>query len=170
MRPKRAEIKVRVNNTGPLIENLPFTARAVLNALLGQGKQRSSLSFAVNCLPPTVNGMYTHTRFNTRLTKETKDFRTLVRFAIGANRFGFKNGGTVAVMMFLESPKWLTLKHTVREMDADNRVKPTLDAIKEAVGVPDETNWELHVWKVASKQTRTTVYLFDLGDVVDFHV
>lgn len=168
-KPKRPDIKIRVNNVGGFNDNLPPTAQAVVNALLGQGKQRSSLSFAVNLLPPTVNSMYTHTRHNTRLTKETKDFRTLVKMAIGANKFGFKCGGTVAVLIFLESPKWITLKHTVREMDTDNRIKPTLDAVKEAIGVPDETNWELHVWKLASKNTRTTVHLFDLGDVVNFY-
>ena len=73
-------------------------------------------------------------------------------------------------MIFLESPHWITQKYTVREMDGDNRIKPTLDAIKNATGVPDETNWEYHVWKIASKQVRTTVFLFDLGDLVDFYL
>lgn len=166
----KTEIKIRVKNVEPLTKVLPFTAQAVLNALLGQGKQRSALNFAVNELPPTVNHMYKHTRFGTRLTEEAKTFRTLVGLAIGAQRFTFKSRGTSAVLIFLESPHWITKKLTVRERDGDNRIKPTLDAIKEFTGIPDETNWEVHVWKVASRQTRTTVYLFDLGDVVDYCV
>lgn len=165
----KQEIHVRTRSVGPLAENLPYTAQLLLNGLLKDGKSRSHLSFAVNCLPPTVNNMYTHTRFSTRLTPEAKSFRDLVALAIGHQRFLFKCKGTAIALIFLESPYWLTQKSTVREMDADNRVKPTLDGVKNATGVPDETNWEVHVWKCASKIERTTVYLFDLGDVVNYH-
>lgn len=81
----------------------------------------------------------------------------------------FKCKGSAAALIFLETPHWITKKHTVAEMDADNRIKPTLDAVKNATGVPDETNWEVHVWKIASNQIRTTVYLFDTGDLVDYY-
>jgi Holliday junction resolvase RusA-like endonuclease len=72
-------------------------------------------------------------------------------------------------MILLESPRWITKKHTIRAMDLDNRVKPMLDAIKESINSPDETNWELHVYKVASKKEQTTVAIFDLGDVINYH-
>lgn len=164
----RKEIKIRVRNVPPLLSALPLTGQILINGLLGTGKQRSFLTFAINTLPPTVNHMYIHTRNGTRLTEDAKVFRDLVHLAIGHQKFTYKCGGTAAVLIFLESPHWITKKLTVREMDVDNRVKPTLDGVKNAIDIPDETNWELHVWKVASKQTRTTVYLFDLGDVVDF--
>lgn len=123
----------------------------------------------MNLLPPTVNGMYTHTRFATRLSEETLIFRDMASIAIGSQKFHFKTGGIVAGMIFIESPHWITLKHTLREMDLDNRIKPLFDAVKHALGLADETNWEFHVYKVQSKNTRTTVHLFDLGDIVDFY-
>lgn len=165
---KRPEIRIRKRNVAPLGKYYPVTAQILINALLGMGKSRSCLNFAVNVLPPTVNHMYIKRGRRMILTQETRDFRDLVTLAIGHQKNTFKCNGTAAVMIFLESPHWITQKLTIREMDADNRIKPTLDAVKLSIGVPDETNWELHVWKVASKQIRTTVYLFDLGDLIDF--
>lgn len=170
IKPHRKEFKVRVNNVGPLLNsNLPLTAQFIINGLLGMGKQRSSLSFAVNRLPPTVNHMYEKTRFSVRLSEETKIFRDLVAIAIGHQRFTFKTGGTVAMVIFLESPNWITKKLTIREWDVDNRMKSLGDAIKNFIELPDETTWEIHIWKVASKNIRTTCHLFDLGDVVNFY-
>lgn len=131
--------------------------------------KRSHLSFSVNMMPPSVNKMYVHTRFATRLTEEAKDFRMVAGLAIGHQKHTFSCGGTAVVMIFLENPHWITLKLMVNEMDVDNRIKPILDAIKEATGIPDETNWEIHAWKIVSKQIRTTVHLFDAGDVVDYY-
>lgn len=165
----RVEYKIRLNQVGPLSENLPLTAKLILEGLKSLGKQLSSFSFIINRLPPTANHMYEHTRFNTRLTEETKAFRIDVANSIGLNRLRYKCGGTAAVLIFLESPNWITKKLTIREWDADNRVKSLLDAVKHWINVPDETNWELHVWKIASKHTRTTCHLFDLGDLVNFY-
>ncbi len=72
------------------------------------------------------------------------------------------------VLIFLQSPFWLTKKDTMRDMDGDNRVKALLDAVQEATGVRDYTNWEFHCYKAASSTIRTTAYFFDLGDVVQW--
>lgn len=72
-------------------------------------------------------------------------------------------------MIFYQSPHWLTKRDTIRDMDGDNRVKALFDAIQETTNVRDCTNWEFHCYKVASGITRTTVYLFDLGDVIQFY-
>lgn len=168
-KPPRIEYKIRLNHVGPLLKNLPITAQFIINGIMGLGKNRCHLCFALNKLPPTVNNMYNHSRYGTRLTEEAKEFRVSVALAIGHQRLHYKCGGTAAVLIFLESPNWVTQKLTIREWDADNRIKPLLDAVKIWINVPDETNWELHVWKVASTQTRTTCYLFDLGDLINFH-
>lgn len=167
--PPREEIKVRITQVPPFGKRFPVTAQILLNAFLTQGRRRSFLSFSLNQLPPTVNHMYQHTRFGTRLTEEATSFRDMVALAVGHQRHTFKCGGTACVMIFLESPRWLTKKMTIREMDVDNRIKPVLDGIKNCTGVPDETNWEIHCWKVASRAERLTVYLFDLGDLVEFY-
>ena len=77
--------------------------------------------------------------------------------------------GVTAAVILLESQFWLTQKREIREKDADNLVKPILDAVQNATEVPDELHWQLHVFKLPSKWNRTTVYLFDLGDLVEFY-
>lgn len=53
-------------------------------------------------------------------------------------------------------------------MDHDNLIKPTLDIMSQALEVDDKKVWELHAYKAASHQKRTTLYLFDLGDVIHY--
>ncbi len=162
------ELRIRPRLVGNLIEHLPPSALAIINSL-NQDKQRPSLSFALSMLPPTVNHAYIHTRFNARLSEEYKFFKSVVSATVRVTNPAFKISGTACVMILLESPRWITKKHTIRAMDLDNRVKPMLDAIKESINSPDETNWELHVYKVASKKEQTTVAIFDLGDVINYH-
>lgn len=162
------ELKIRPRLVGALVDFLPSSALAILGAL-SQDKKRPTLSFAVAMLPPTVNHAYIHTRFNARLSEEYKFFKSVVNHTVKVTNPLFKISGTACVMILLESPRWITKKHTIRTMDLDNRVKPMLDSIKEAINSPDETNWELHVYKIASKREQTTVCIFDLGDVVNYH-
>lgn len=162
------ELRIRPKLVGSLVNFLPPSATAILHALT-QDKKRPTLSFAVAMLPPTVNHAYIHTRFNARLSEEYKFFKTVVSSTVKITNPFFKISGTACVIILLESPRWITKKHTIRTMDLDNRVKPMLDAIKDAIGSPDETNWELHVYKIASKKEQTTVCLFDMGDVVNYH-
>lgn len=127
------------------------------------------MSFAVNGLPPTTNHDKGQAFGRKFLTKDTKLFRDKVAFTIGHQKFTFKTGGTVCALVFLESPNWVSGKLTLNRMDGDNRIKPLFDAIQNHILKPDEINWEHHVYKVASKNKRTTVYMIDLGDLVDFY-
>ncbi len=72
-------------------------------------------------------------------------------------------------MVFLQSPHWITQKHTMRDMDGDNRLKPLFDAIECCTGQRDNANWQHHCYKLASNIERTTVYLFDLGDLIEYY-
>lgn len=81
---------------------------------------------------------------------------------------GWHPTGVTAAVVLFETPQWLTKKWTVRQKDVDNLVKPVFDAVEEAVHIPDERHWEIHAYKIASKKVRTIVYLFDLGDVIDY--
>lgn len=124
-------------------------------------------SCSVDVLPKSVNHQYIHTRFNTRLDPDVYAFRLLVHQAMLREKW--KPTGLTASILIFESPLWLTKKNTVREMDVDNRVKPTLDAIEKCTATPDELHFQLHVFKIPSKRTRTTVYLFDTGDVTEYY-
>jgi Holliday junction resolvase RusA-like endonuclease len=102
-------------------------------------------------------------------TKGVDDFRLLVLEALGEDRFKWKPNGPLAVVICLESKLWVTQTRQVRQMDADNKVKVVLDSIENATGIPDELYWHLHVFKLSSKRNRTTVHVFDLGDIVEFY-
>lgn len=135
---------------------------------LAQG--RMTASFMVEGLPVTVNTMYHHTRFGTRLTKEAKAFREMVAWRMGPLKTTWAPKGPVAFVIVMESSFWITKEHTVRAMDVDNRIKPLIDAIKECSPMPDELCWHFHAFKLASTIERTTVHMFELGDIVDLYV
>lgn len=148
---------------------------------------RSHLCFALNELPISLNHQYDHTQFRKKffnprtkkveirvmggkkLKQEAHDFRAWVLQAIGADRFTWKPTGPLSCYILFQSPKWITKERKVRQVDADNKVKPLLDAIEQALETPDELVWELHTYKILGPKERTIVYLFDLGDVVEYH-
>jgi Holliday junction resolvase RusA-like endonuclease len=136
---------------------------------------RSTVHFRVDGLPMSVNHQYKKGKaFKTgkvtfRLDPKILDYRMRVCEALGTNRWKFSPSGTFAAVIFLESHLWLTQKREVRQMDADNRVKAILDACESAMELPDELCWTHHVFKVQSKRERTTVYLFDLGDIIEHY-
>lgn len=159
------DLKIRTRTA----EGLPSSIKYLIEGFERDGIKRSVLKFSVPEAPPTVNHMYQHTRRGTFLTKETQNFRRHVHFSIAASGQKFVCTGTMAIIILLETPYWITKKNTIREMDCDNRVKPVIDAVKLALNVPDETVWEIHVYKMPSKKIQTTVYLFDQGDIVDVY-
>lgn len=161
--PKDLKIRTRA------VEGLPATLRYLIEGYERDGIKRGFLKFMVPEAPPTVNHMYQHTRRGTFLTKEVQNFRRHVHFALAASGQKFICTGTMAMIICLETPYWVTKKSTIREMDCDNRIKPVIDAVKLSLQIPDETVWELHVYKMPSKKIQTTVYLFDLGDIVDVY-
>lgn len=161
---------VRVKTMGHLGADFPETAKVIFNWALNETRKREYLSFSVPDLPPSVNHMYIQVGHARRvLSPEAQTFRELVTLAIGSQRHNWKPKGVVMAMVFLQSPLWINKKHQIRDMDGDNRLKSLLDAVQVTTGIPDNTNWEYHVWKVPSGQKRTTVFMFDLGDVVEFY-
>lgn len=139
--------------------------QATLEILRQRSKQE--LSFTVDEWPLSVNHQYIHTRFNTRLRPEVEAFRWKVRLAIGSKRL--TGEGLLAAVIVLYGPMWVTKRLTVREADADNRVKPILDAIEKATDIEDERFFQVHVFKYPARKTYATVHIFDTGDVVDYH-
>lgn len=149
--------------------DVPPTARLIFDWAFGEEQRgRNSLSFSVAELPPTLNHMYQQVGHRRVLADETRVFREMVAYAIGGRRRGWSPSQVMA-LIFFESPYWLTKKNTMRDADGDNRVKPLFDAIQHCVDVPDYTNWEFHAYKLASSRVKTSVYLFDLGDIVDWY-
>lgn len=115
-----------------------------------------------------MNNLYANVGKKRVLSSEGRQFKKIVAAAIGAKKATWKPKGAVMALIFYQSPYWVTKKDTMRDMDGDNRVKALFDAIQDCTGVPDFTNWEFHCYKAASGVTRTTAYLFDLGDVIPF--
>jgi len=171
----RQPVQVRLLHTRVgLKEKLPKVAAALHN--LFSEKCQPFYIVVEGELPLTVN----HSKFK-RIRKaktgtyyaqdvlkpEVFVFRDLVRYATIGRKW--EPRGTTAAIILFESPNWLTLKNQVRQVDADNKVKPLLDAIQHATGIEDERHFQLHVFKVCSKKTRTVVLLYDLGDLVEMY-
>jgi Holliday junction resolvase RusA-like endonuclease len=104
------------------------------------------------------------------LKPEVHEYRARVSRVIDeARRKAWRPLGVTAAIVLFESPTWLTQEKRVRKEDCDNKIKPALDAAALATGVPDELHWQVHAFKIPSKKTRTIVYLFDLGNVIDYY-
>lgn len=104
-----------------------------------------------------------------KLKPRAIDWRMVVQETMGQERWKWQPRGVTAAILLFESPEWIKKDHTVRPMDADNRVKGTFDAVQAATEVPDELMWQFHVYKVLSKRTRTTIFLYELSDVVEYY-
>lgn len=170
--PPAGERQVRTRVMREFGADLPETARLLFDWAAGggsSGRQRPMLSLTTAVLPPSVNHMYVAVGNRRVLSVEAQDFRQLVLLGIGSQRFDWKPAGPVMAMVFLLSPLWLTKRHTIRDADADNRLKSFFDAVQVATDVPDNTNWQFHCWKIPSSRTATVAYLFDLGDVVEVY-
>lgn len=171
--------KVRVRFSGkPLAQNIPPVVRLLLEYYLGQAKEKGlcHMSYvATGPLPLSLNHQKKRVCFkrggklvqSEALKPEVHEYRELVKNAIGPKKADWRPIGVTAAVVLFESPVWLTKAFTVRVEDADNKIKPALDAAALATEVPDELHWQVHCFKIPSKQTRTIVYLFDLGAVVD---
>lgn len=155
-----------------------------VNVVLGEltrncrSKNLQSTHFALPQLPMTVNHQYDHvTHFakggkryqSKKLKPEVFQFRALVQETMLEDCKGWQPTGVVAAVVVFESPIWLTQTNQPRKVDSDNRLKPLFDAIEKTTLIPDETNWELYVFKAFANYERTLVYLFDLGNMIEFH-
>lgn len=147
------------------------------------------LEFRVDGMPPSLNHQYEMgTRYckpgtpgafmdgkgkwrvrSNRLKDNAIDWRLVLMETMGRDRWKWKPTGTTAAVLLFETPEWLLKNRTVRQMDADNKTKPVFDAIETATQTPDHLHWEFHVYKVLSKRIRTTIWLFDMGDIVEHY-
>lgn len=104
-----------------------------------------------------------------RLKAKAIDWRLVVMETLGKSRWSWRPRGVTAAIIVFESQEWLRKDYTVRKMDADNKVKGTFDAVQAATEVPDELHWEFHVYKALSKRARTSIFLYELSDVVNYY-
>jgi Holliday junction resolvase RusA-like endonuclease len=100
------------------------------------------------------------------LHPDIRKFRQTVDMSL-RDRINFFPTGLIAAIIEFQSPDWITKARTVRKMDIDNKIKPVLDAIEHCTGIKDELYWHVHAIKVVSKERKTVVHLFDIGDVVE---
>lgn len=171
---------MRTKLVGELQKVMPFHAKQLIDVLTADCNMEGlrHINFTMDGLPMSVNHMYDrigHKKANgqngviTKLKPEVTQFRLELMEAMAEKRFSWRPTGIYVAIVLFESAHWLTQERKVSQMDADNRVKVLLDAIEIATDVPDELCWQVHLFKVASKRTRTTVFLFDQGEVVEYY-
>lgn len=146
----------------------PANIQAVIDAF--KVTSAAHIEFSINMIPTSVNNQYIKGR-NGRQYGHHPDviaMRDLVALTLGRNKVKLR--GIVSAVIVVESPTWTTKAGTVRESDIDNRAKTILDAVQKAVPTfRDQNVWEVHLFKLAAKHVRTSVYLFDIGDVIPFY-
>lgn len=161
-------LAIRVRTVPKLGFSFPPTAQLLLNWAHAYRPQSQILSLAVPALPPSVNHMYLPGRpGQRRLSPEAIAFRELVAEAISGRPW--KPFGALLGIIFYSSPHWVTKRRTIRPMDVDNRQKALLDAIGHGTGVNDCRFWEYHAYKIAAPEVQTSVYVVDLGDIVEYY-
>lgn len=164
--------QVRLKLVGELGVVWPEMPQLILSHYLARCKEfgRPFINFKVDGLPMSLNHQYKKNKQGGfRLDPKVIDYRLRVCEALGQNRWKFKPTGAYAAVILLETPLWITTRREVRQRDADNLVKPILDAVEHSMDLPDELCWNHHVFKVQSKRERTRVWLFDLGDIVEHY-
>lgn len=181
---------MRVFIAGELGKILPPLAQHLITYLDAQADSKGliKLNFSVGGLPRSLNKMYergvsfckvgTPGAFqdkqgrwrvqNNRLRPDVIRWRETVAEAMGDLRFRWTPTGASAAILLFESPYWLDGRRGIRAKDVDNVIKPVLDAVQHATGAPDEAHWSVHGFKVLSKRQRTTIFLYDLGTVVEY--
>lgn len=176
---------MRTRIAGPLSETKPSNLKLNLDyySQLQQESGLCKIEFSFDTLPLSLNHMYERGRQKPKkgesydptgkqwvyLSKKAHNFRDIVLIGLNEKRLLWHPKGVTAAIIVFESPHWLTQKRQVNEVDADNKVKPLFDAIETHTGTPDELHWQFHVYKVLSKRKKTTVYLYDLGDIIDYY-
>jgi Holliday junction resolvase RusA-like endonuclease len=113
----------------------------------------------MNGLPPNVNTMFWH-RGNGKVKKpEAVEFEKLLWIRFIQSRPKEWKPNLIQVTIVLRSPRWLTKKGSITKIDADNRVKPLLDAIEKPLGIPDQVFVDTRVIKFPDSIESTEVYL-----------
>lgn len=128
-----------------------------------------SIYLRIDGTPISTNHTYQRTRGGqTALKPSVNDFRWLAKAAAAGRRF--EPTGVLAVVIVFCSSVWLTKKRTVREIDLDNKIKGAVDAVKIALHLRDQMIWDQHAAKLQAAKDATHVWVFDLGDVVDYYM
>lgn len=168
MKEKRKRFRVRIDTLKP-----PFSL--ALPKPFGvlwehyKKESRACLRLRVERLPQSLNSMYVkRSRSVFDLHPDVKALRDEVRAALGYKAAEWKPTGAVAALVFFYSPRWVTKDSVIHTEDADNKIKTLLDAVEKATEQPDEATWHIHCAKVLSNYEETVLYLFDLGDVVEY--
>ncbi len=122
-------------------------------------------------LPKSLNHQYVRRGKGQQydLDPEIKALRDEMYAKLAPIRGRWAPTGLLGAVIVFASPSWLTKEHTIRSVDTDNKVKPLLDAFEKATGINDARFWETHVFKAYSNVTCTTLFVYDLGDIVQRH-
>ena len=182
---------MRVSLIGELGKVWPENAKINIDYYEKKCREKGLLKllFKVDGLPMSLNNHYQQgTRFcspgtpgafqdlkgrwrvrSNRLRPRAIDWRLVVTETMGRDRWLWKPTGVTAAILLFESPEWLKKDRSVREMDVDNYPKGTFDAVQQSTETPDQLHWEFHVYKVLSKRKRTTIHLYDLGDLIPYY-
>lgn len=117
-------------------------------------------------MPPSSNKLYGKFSNNKKfyLDPKVKAFRDMTDASCWGKTFVPK--GTLAAVIAIESPGWLSMEYKIRVRDIDNPIKTLLDAVQRTLGFNDTLIWEVHSAKIFSRRESTHLWLFDLGDVV----
>lgn len=149
---------------------LPYSVKVLMQAYRLARGGVAELYSEIPMMPPSANMMYKKAfrkggKAGFYLDKSVRVFRDMTMAKMWGKQFGPR--ATVGCILVFEATSWITKEgHEIRPRDADNPVKCMLDAVKEAINLPDETIWDLHVSKMVSRRDAAHVWLFDLGDVV----
>lgn len=161
---------IRIRHSGKIESGMPSMTRVLTEHFRRDctANGRQHLHFSVPYIPPSLNHNLKRTKTGFAKRGRVDQWQIEVMQAMGPLRHTWKPTGVTAAVLVIYSPLWLTLRRTVAKRDADNPVKATFDAIQQATEVPDELHWKFSVEKALAKRTRTSIWLYDLGDLVDY--
>ena len=124
------------------------------------------MDFSVPSLPPGINHYYKTTRFGGRyVCKEGVAFKKLVMQHVHFKRVGAgKRDVKYQLVLKFSSPNWMTKKGSIhkRAGDIDGFAKCSIDALCEAIYIDDSAIFELHMYKVSSKEESTHFVLSEV--------
>ena len=122
------------------------------------------IEFSVPSIPPSVNGYWKVKRFGGRyVSAEGVAFKKLVAQHVHFKRVGAgKRDVKYQLVIKLSSPGWITKKKTIKKQDLDNFGKACCDALSEGLFICDSQIFELHMYKVLSKEISTHFVLSEL--------
>ncbi len=162
--------EVRPRWSASLEAALPYSVKVLMQAYRLARGGVAELYTEIPMMPPSANKMYQKAftkggKGGFYLDKSVKAFRDMTMAKMWGKSFTPR--ATVGCILVFEAKSWITIgTNEIRPRDADNPVKCMLDAVKEAINLPDETIWDLHVSKMVSRREAAHIWLFDLGPVV----